>query len=237
MTAEVSIEAPPESGRAPTPSWPMIRALGGISAISGLLVVLAYQVTLPIIAQNRKERTERAVYLVVPGAVAKRDFVATSQGLEAAESGAQGQPVYAAYDAAGVLKGVAITGMGSGYGGPVTVLFNYDPATELIVGSKVLQSTETPGFGDKLDKDPGFLKNVEALDVRLDAQGGALVNPIVAVKHGTRKNPWEIDAISGATISSKAFAKAANRAVEGAVPAIRRDLAELSVAPKGSHQP
>jgi electron transport complex protein RnfG len=208
----------------------MIRALGGLSAISGLLVVLAYQITLPIIAENQKARTERAVFQVIPGAVSKRDFVATEQGLEPAGPGVVGQPVYAAYDAQGKLQGIAITGTGSGYGGPVTVMFNYNAASQAIVGSRVLQSTETPGFGDKLDKDPTFLKNVEALDVRLNAEGTALANPVATVKNGTKKRPWEVDAISGATISSKAFGKAANLAAQGAAPAIQKDLAELSAA-------
>jgi Na+-translocating ferredoxin:NAD+ oxidoreductase subunit G len=48
------------------------------------------------------------------------------------------------------------------------------------------------------------------------------------VKNGTKKNAWEIDAISGATISSKAFGTAANAAAQGAVPAIQRDLSELT---------
>ena len=31
--------------------------------------------------------------------------------------------------------------------------------------------------------------------------------PIKTVKHGSKKNPWEIDAISGATISSRAVGR------------------------------
>ena len=107
-------------------------------------------------------------------------------------------------------------------------MFAYDPHRQAIVRSKVQKSNETPGFGDKLDTDPAFLKNFEALDARLNAEGRALANPIVTVKNGTKTEPWQIDAITGATISSRAMGKAANQAAQRAAPAIQRDLALLS---------
>lgn len=232
MTNEAPVAAPPNA----TPAFAMLRTLGGISLISGLLVVLAYQTTLPIIQENQRIRTERAVFQVIPGAVSKRDFVVTDRGLLPAGGGVSGDPVYAGYDGSGALKGVAITGVGGGYGGPVTVLFHYDPDCQCIAGSKVLQMTETPGFGDKLETDPEFLKNMQALDTRLNADGTALANPIVTVKHGTKTQPWQIDAITGATISSKAMGKAANAAAQRAVPAISRDLPKLAAAGRGAQE-
>lgn len=214
---------------AATPSWAMLRTLGGIAMISGLLVVLVEQYTQPIIAEKQRILTEKAVFRVLPGAVAKRDFLVTAEGrLVPAEAGASGEPVYAAYDTDDRLKGLAFIGVGAGYAGPVRVMFAYDPECRCIVGSKVLKSNETPGFGDKLDIDPEFLRNFEALDAGLNAEGTALANPIVTVKHGTKTEPWQIDAITGATISSRAMGRAANQAAERAVPAIQRDLATLS---------
>ncbi len=100
----------------------------------------------------------------------------------------------------------------------------YDPGCQCIVGSKVLKSNETPGFGDKLDFDPEFLKNFHALEARLNAEGSALANAIVTVKHGAKTEPWQIDAITGATISSTAMGRAANAAAQRAVPAIQRAI-------------
>jgi len=213
---------------AATPTWAMLRTLGGIALLSGLLVALVYQVTLPIIAENQRVLTEKAVFRVLPQASLKRDFVLTEQGgLAPVGEGVEGEHVYGGYDAAGNLVGVAFTGVAVGYAGPIRVMFAYDPECRCLNGSKVLSSNETPGFGDKLDFDPEFLKNFEALDARLDAEGRALANPIVTVKHGTKSKPWEIDGISGATISSKAMGRAANAAAQRAVPAIERDLAWL----------
>lgn len=217
-----------------TPTFAMLRALGIISMVSGFLVAMAYELTAPIIAEGRHIATEKAVLEVIPGAVVKRDFILGPKGLvpkdqaEGQDTSTDGEIIYAAYDVQGQLKGLAILGTGNGYAGPVEVMFAYDPDRQVIVGTKVQKSNETPGFGDKLDKDPTFLKNFVALDAKLNGEGTALANPIVTVKHGAKAEPWQIDAISGATISSRAMGKAANQAAQRAVPAIQRDLAILS---------
>ena len=47
---------------------------------------------------------------------------------------------------------------------------------------QVLASKETPGLGDKIEKDAAFLANFEALDVAGAADGQTLQHPIEAVK-------------------------------------------------------
>jgi Na+-translocating ferredoxin:NAD+ oxidoreductase subunit G len=112
MTTEVQIQ--PHERRF-TPAWAMLRTLGGIALISGLLVALVYQFTLPIIAENQRVLTEKAVFRVLPGAVSKRDFVITPEGgLAPAEEGASGDLVYGAYDAEGRLQGSGHHRLGSG---------------------------------------------------------------------------------------------------------------------------
>ncbi len=250
MTASVQVpaqdltppEAPAEPDQGPmadlkvhapaTPSLAMLTTLGLIAMISGLLVATAYEITAPIIAEQERLAIEAAVLRVLPGAIAKRDFAIGADGslTPAPTDSARGSGglIFAGYDAAGQLQGLAITGVAKGYAGPVEVMFAYDPQRQAIVRSKVLRSTETPGFGDKLDTDPTFLKNLEALDAQLNAEGTALANPIVTVKNGTKTHSWQIDAITGATISSRAMGKAANQAAQRAAPAIQRGLALLS---------
>jgi len=46
----------------PPSSGPMIRTLGGVAALSGFLVVLVYQLTLPAILENQRRAIERAVF-------------------------------------------------------------------------------------------------------------------------------------------------------------------------------
>ena len=68
---------------------------------------------------------------------------------------------------------------------------------------EVLESRETPGLGDKIYKDAEFVRAFSALSIEPE---------IMAVKKGTSSMPNEIDAITGATISSKAVVRIINEA-------------------------
>jgi electron transport complex protein RnfG len=205
-------------------SFRMIRTLGLIAMFSGLTVVLVYQWTLPIIAENQRRAIERAVFEVVPGATQRVDFVVNDAGAFPAGGDATGEVVYAAYDDAGELKGIALEGGAQGYQDVIRLIYGYDPACACIRGIKILKMTETPGLGDKIATDPAFLANFDALDAKLDPTGAQLVHPITTVKAGTRANPWEIDAISGATVSSVAVGKALNASMQRMAPLIERHL-------------
>ncbi|MBT8428323.1 MAG: FMN-binding protein [Gammaproteobacteria bacterium] len=212
-----------------TPGFRMIRTLGAIAMLSGLLVVLVFQYTKPIIAENQRIAIEKAVFKVVPGATRRVDVMLGENGvaLPGEDSGA-GEKVYAAFDDRGNLKGVALASGAQGYQDIVKLLYGYDPGCACIRGIKILKMTETPGLGDKIAFDPAFLKNFEALDARLNDAGDALAHKIVAVKAGKKQSAWEIDAISGATISSVAVAKALNRSMQRVAPLIQRYKQELS---------
>jgi electron transport complex protein RnfG len=135
--------------------------------------------------------------------------------------------VYATYDAASHLCGVALEAAGQGYQDTIRVLYGYDPSSEQIVGMKVLDSKETPGLGDKIEIDPVFRTNFLHLDVAIDRAGTALANDIVTVKRGAKVHPWEIDGITGATISSKAIGRLLNESANVRLPVVVRNLAAL----------
>ena len=133
--------------------------------------------------------------------------------------------VHAGYDDNGSLVGIAIQAQGMGYQDVIRVLYGYDPTRETIIGMQVLASKETPGLGDKIEKDTAFLANFEALDVGLTPDGRSLQHEIVAVKGGEKSQPWQIDGITGATISSKAIAAMLRESSAQWVPAIHRQQA------------
>jgi electron transport complex protein RnfG len=191
------------------PVFPMYRALVGVGMLCGLLIALVYEGTLPIIEKNRAEALERAVFTVIPGA-ARRETIELDDG-----------EVHAGYDADDNLVGVAIEASSMGYADVITLLYGYSPQDETIIGIQVLTSKETPGLGDKVEKDPAFLANFEALDASLDDSGQALRNRIVTVKSGTKTEPWQIDGITGATITSKAVGEALANSSERWLPAVR----------------
>ena len=218
---------------ATTPAGAMLRTLTLVAGLSGFLVVLAFQLTEPLIEENKRIAIERALFKVIPGAVNRRDFMLTGTTLNPAENGKPGEGIriYAGYDDQDRLAGIALEAAAQGYQDVIRILYSYEPACECIRGIEVLKMAETPGIGDKIAKDPGFLRNFEALDARLDTTGSGLAQAIVSVKHGSKTEPWQIDAISGATISSKAVARMLNDTAQRILPQITRHLEQLH----GSH--
>jgi electron transport complex protein RnfG len=218
---------------ATTPAGAMLRTLTLVAGLSGFLVVLAFQLTEPLIEENKRIAIERALFKVIPGAVNRRDFMLTGTTINPAENGKPGEGIriYAGYDDQDRLAGIALEAAAQGYQDVIRILYSYEPACECIRGIEVLKMAETPGIGDKIAKDPGFLRNFEALDARLDTTGSGLAQAIVSVKHGSKTEPWQIDAISGATISSKAVARMLNDTAQRILPQITRHLEQLH----GSH--
>jgi electron transport complex protein RnfG len=113
--------------------------------------------------------------------------------------------MFPGYDESGKLVGIAIEAVGMGFADQLKVLYGYDPYDQKVIGFYVLESKETPGLGDKIEKDQKFLANFDALDVSLDEGGEEIKNMVVTVKNGKKVNAWEIDGITGATISSRAI--------------------------------
>ena len=220
---------PPAPAQPATPSVAMIRTLGLVATVCGILIVTAFQGTLEAVNANKKIALERAVFKVVPGAAKVEELVATTGGIQPAGPSVPqgGVKFYAAYDAGGALKGIAAEGAAKGYADTVRVLYAYDPGKQAITGLGVVSMRETPGIGDKIYTDQAFLKNFEALDAKLAADMKALANAIKVVKHGTKQNAWEIDAISGATVTSKAVGKGIHDSAQRLLPLLVPSLDKL----------
>ena len=224
MSAEAPVQAPAQA----VPFLPMIRTLGLVSLICGFSVTLAYQWTKPYVEENQRITTERAVRAVLPQAAAQKAFVLGPDGVAPASADSPPEDtVYVGYDAAGKIVGVAARGASRGYADLVHVMYAYDPACQCINAVRVTKMNETPGLGDAVVKDAAFQKNFEALDARVNGDGTALANRIVTVKHGTKREAWQIDAISGSTVTSKAIGRGLDQSAQRLVPRIQRHLAEL----------
>ncbi len=200
----------------------MYRALVGVGIACGLLIVGVFEWTRPVIAANRAEALRRAVFHVLPGAEASATYRALEEGGFAPLDGeADGSGLaHAGFDADGRLVGVALEAQGMGYQDVIRVLYGYSFEQEAVVGIRVLESRETPGLGDKIETDASFLENFVRLDVRLDAGGTGILHPIEAVKPGEKEHPWQVDGITGATISSVAIANILRRSTAERIPAL-----------------
>jgi electron transport complex protein RnfG len=202
----------------------MLRAMAGIGALCGLAIVAVYVATGPVIERNRAAALERAIFQVLPDARSTRAFRRSAAGGFEPAGAAAGDVVHAAYDEGGRLVGFAVVAAGMGYQDAIRLLYGYSFEREAIVGVRVLESRETPGLGDRIETDPSFLANFEQLDVTLGADGASLAHPIEPVKHGTKENPWEVDGITGATVSSVAVARILRESASSWAPALRSHL-------------
>ena len=216
-----------------TSAWSMYRAIVGIGALCALVIVVVFQSTAARIRENQERFLAAAISDVLP---ATRGTVAvdlSGDGRLVATTDTRALPVFLSYDADAELVGAVLTAEGMGYQDNIRVLYAYSFALHAIVGFKILDSKETPGLGDRVEIEPHFIANFEALDASLNADGNALENPIVTVKQGEKTRPWQIDGITGATITTEAIGNILNASANAWVPVLERDATTIAVGPVG----
>ena len=125
--------------------------------------------------------------------------------------------VYAGYGEGGLLIGFAIQGEEPGFQDVIVAIFGYDPVEKEVIGFEVLESKETPGLGDKIMKDADWLAEFRELSVEPE---------IEVVKEGTGGAPNEVEAITGATISSKAIIRLIEQELASWRPALEGNIQE-----------
>jgi electron transport complex protein RnfG len=219
-----------------TPTVAMIRTLGMIAAICGVIIVAAYQGTYDAVQENKRIAVERAVFKVIPAAASIVEYLAAPDGTVSkvgpggTAAGGGAIKFYAGYDKDGKLAGIAAEGGAKGYADTVRILFAWDPEKTAVTGFGVVSSRETPGIGDKIVSDKAFLANFP-LEAKLSDDGMVLAHEIRAVKHGSKTQPWEVDAIAGATITSRAVGKAINDTAQNLLPRVAPHLSTLKEKP------
>ena len=210
---------------APPSAIRLISTLAGIALFSGVLLSLTYEFTKPIIRQNESEALQSAIFDVLEGAESFQAYRLDDASLQPLDPDELNRAnVYEGLDANGDRVGFALSGEARGYADVIRILYGYDAGRERVIGMKVLSSNETPGLGDKIMKDSAFLLNFVDLDASLAEDGLALEHEIVTVKNGDKEHPWQIDGISGATVSSTAVGKALRTSTNALLPELRRAL-------------
>jgi electron transport complex protein RnfG len=219
-------------------SLAMIRTLALIAVIAGLSLVLVYQFTDPIIQETERLALEKSVFEVIPGLDREKarsiGFVLDTDGLVRADTAAgSAADLFAVYDGSGELAGIALQGAAQGYQDVVRTLYGVDPDCACIVGLTITKSTDTPGMGDKktVEGNANFMANFNALSVELTADKGSIAHPIETVKHGNKTQPWQVDAISGATITSKAIGNGLRESTARLLPLVAQYLPEIKSIP------
>ena len=172
----------------------MLVALFVITAVSGGVLGLVYGMTKDAIAEVDQKKNEAAIKAVLP---LEGDITFQEGTLSYSEDGATTTfPCNLAYDANGNFLGAAVKTSEGGFGGKIDLMVGF-LADGTIKGTSVLSHSETPGLGANMTgkfKDQFVDKNPESYKLRVSKDGG------------------DVDAITAATITSRAFTKAVDKA-------------------------
>jgi electron transport complex protein RnfG len=197
------------------PAWRLIATLGSAGLVAGFLLVFVFNWTQPTIQAYKARMQALAIEEVLGGPdrydtlyvldeVLTRDLPAgvAAEGLEAVYLGYRDErPV-----------GFAVLGAKPGFQDVIRLIFGYNPTTSQVIGMKVLELKETPGLGDKVEKDQSFVSLFSEV-----------ATPLIGVKSGREAGvEGEIVMITGATISSRTVIAAINEALERIQPMLDR---------------
>ena len=163
----------------------LIVCLSVISAICAGVLAGINVVTKETIAKIREKQTLDAAAEVMPSAVDTATVEQIADG------------IFSGKDVSGKIAGYAIVGTDpSGYGGQIVLMVGFTPDFKISTYKKLIAS-ETPGLGTNLSS-PAFMKQFEGMDAS---------KPVSVKKDGGK-----IDAITSATITSRAVCGAINDA-------------------------
>lgn len=155
----------------------------------------------PKIEAHQQKVLENAIYDVLPGIEKYR------------VREIEGTKFYEGLDGTGNVKNVAFRAIGRGFQSELRILIGMDISMTEILNVNLLQQAETPGLGTKIATDPTadnpdwFMQQFDNMEVE---------NKEIEYVKNTEPNKEkaEIQAITGATISSESVVKIINKAVE-----------------------
>ena len=186
----------------------MVLVLTVIALISGLVLGLAYEETSPKIEKNLELAKGKALKKVVPN-------VASYEAKQVDRY----TTIFTAKDSSGNIAGYGVLIEGSGFQGPIKLMVGFDTTMTKLTGLEVIENIETPGLGNRITEE-WFKK-----------QFVGRVPPIEVVKGKKPVNEHEIQAITGATISSRSVVRIVNTAQSKLLSSLPR----ASYSPPKSH--
>lgn len=181
--------------------WRLTVTLGSIALLSGALLGLLHQVTAPVIRQNQEERLKASLRLLL------ETFDNDPQNEAFTLEEFPGMRFLPARQG-GTLRALAIEATSpEGYSGDVVILAGFE-ANGRLLRVQVLRQKETPGLGARMTEE-SFLRQFQQLAPE-------------SFPLSVRKDGGTVDALTAATISSRAFLKALNAARQGFVAALQK---------------
>ena len=202
----------------------MAISLVSIAVVAGAALAGVFTLTKDKIDEQKAEKQQQAIMAVLPQDVANI-FIAPADTLDAKKD----LIVFRAYTDSTMTTplGAAVKISEIGFGGKFKLMVGFDTENN-IINYSVLEHQETPGLGDKMGK--WFNNPEKPKSCVIGRKAGNLM---------VSKEGGDVDAITAATISSKAFLRAVNGAyaayadeeVEAATSASQQQHHEEVVVP------
>ena len=176
--------------------WRLVIVLTCISLLAALALTGVYALTKGPIELGQKEKKEKALQAVLP------DYQGAVRDTLIVDADNEEIPVHLAIGKDGELCGAGIeTYTKKAFAGRFDLMVGFD-ADGAIVNTEVIKAGETPGLGDKINKDKSDFA------MQFNHQNPADFKLVV------KKDGGDVDAITAATISSRAYCDAVQRAYD-----------------------
>lgn len=173
----------------------MVLSLGGFTILAGVLLGLVHSLTAGPIEDARVKAVNDAIAEVVP----TYDNEPAKMAVEVGEDGRE-MKIYPAFLGDDLVGAAVESWTDKGFSGNISVMFGFDTEGR-VIGYKVLSHSETPGLGAKMEE--WFRME----DGRRSVLG---LNP-GEKRLRVAKDGGDVDGITAATISSRAFLDALQR--------------------------
>lgn len=159
--------------------------------VSGFVLSSVNNWAKPLIEENRTKAISQAIFLVQP------------EGKKYEKLKINEMEVFEVFDENNNSVGYAVVHQGNGFQGTIKLIFGIDKKLEKIKAIEILEQVETPGLGSLITQDD-FKNRFKNLNTQPSIQ---------LIKGKKPINNNEVQAITGATISSKAVVRIVNDAI------------------------
>lgn len=176
----------------------LVLSLTLITLIAGVALASVYSITKEPITKSKEDKKNKAIAAVLTGFDAEKGTQKVVRYLR--EGDTDSLTLYLAFIDDNLFGAAVETYTDKAFSGKFSIMVGFD-ANGKILGTSVLSHTETPGLGDKInkEKDPKF--STQFVGFEPEKQ-----------KLQVTKDGGDVVAITAATISSRAFCDAIDRA-------------------------
>ncbi len=172
-----------------------------ITAVVAVSLAVVNYFTEPVIAEKSEERISDALSSLFQEADRFELVKTTTDSVMVSNELVPINAVYAVKLADNTTIGYCIRVAPTGYSDTIDMLVGCDRA-DVVTGVRILEISDTPGVGSKVNTDEEFQKSLVGINNQVTA---VLTEP---------SSKREVQVIAGATVSSKAYIRGINAAIE-----------------------